>query len=147
MRVEQARVQYDLRLSVGPVADEMPAVFIAHGNGREPVELAGPIGMNPVPGTVITKARGIRDQSVTLEVIAEENRVAAVPGMAEVPDLIAADHDCVVFASQFRLVKREAGGPRQCRERVDEFSGLQPIVAQLVARRSLGELGLQSALG
>src|SRR5205085_6089334 len=91
MGVEQARVQHDLRLAVDPVADEMPAVFIAHGNGREAAELARPIGINSVPRTVVAEARGIGDQPLTLEPVAEEYRLAAVPRVEKIPDYGAAD--------------------------------------------------------
>ena len=44
------------------------------------------------------------------EAIAEKDRFAAVPWVAEVPDLVAAHYDRVIFTCRFRVVQRETAG-------------------------------------
>src|SRR5206468_8733260 len=104
--------------------DEMPAILIAHRQGREAIQLAGPAGVYPVPGAVVAEARCIGNQPIGPEAVPEEDRLAAVPGMTEIPDLVAADDDCVIVARRLRLVEREATRARQGGDRVDELAGL-----------------------
>src|SRR5438270_6433372 len=111
------------------------------------MELACPCRVDAVPRAVIAEARSIGNQPFGLEAVAEEDRLAAVPGVAEVPHLVAADDDRVVPAGGFRLVKRESRGTGQLSNRVDELACFLVVVAKLASGGSLRKLGLKRAFG
>ena len=95
---------------------------------------------------MIAEARRIGDQLAGREAVAEEDRLAAVPGMAEIPDLVAADHDRIIFARRLGLVQREALRQRQVGDGRDEPPGLRRILLELMARSSVRKRRLQRAV-
>ena len=123
----------------------MPAVLVADGQRRKSCQFARPVGVYSVPRAVVAEARGIGDQAGSFETIAEEDRLAAVPGMTEVPDLVAADDDRVIASRRGRLMQREAPGQGQPGDRVDEAAGLLRVALQFAPRSTPGERRLQRA--
>src|SRR4051794_17560244 len=91
----------------------MPAVLVSHRDCRETMELARPLGVDPVPGAVIAEACSVGDQPLGPKLVAEEYGLAAEPRVAKVPDLVTADDDHVILARTLRLVQRETARKRQ----------------------------------
>ena len=141
----QAWIEHQLRFAAGPALHQMPTVTIAHGKGGEAIEAGCPLSIDPVPCAVISEACGIGNQPARLDAVAEEQRLAAVPRVTEVPDLVAADDDGVIVVHRLRLVQREAFRKRQRADRRPELACLGGIEPQFRTRRSLGQLGLQCA--
>jgi hypothetical protein len=65
--------------------------------------------------------------------------------MAEVPHLVAADDDRVIFGGRLGLVEGKALRQRELGDRLDEAAGLLGIGLQFADRCSVGELGLERA--
>lgn len=80
------------------------------------------------------------------QAVTEEDRAGGVPGVAEVPDLVAADNHRVMLARLLRPVEREARGLRQAIEGVQEGAGLGGVARQVGARGADGQLRLEGAV-
>src|SRR5688500_14609827 len=76
-----------------PSLQQFPAVAVSNRQGCELAELCRPVLVNAVARTVIPKTCCVGGETVGLQALAEEDRPAAEPGMAEVPHLVAADQD------------------------------------------------------
>src|SRR5438270_8472468 len=121
--------------------DQVPAVLVADGYRRKALQLLRPLWGDAVPRAVIAEARRIGNEPLRAEAVAEEDRLAAVPGMTEIPHFVAADDDGVISLCGFRLVERETPRAREPRDRVDEPAHLGPIAGQVVRRPSPRKLG------
>src|SRR5690348_16696007 len=65
--------------------------------------------------------------------------------MAEVPYLVAPDHDQVIGADLLRLLEREGAGQGKRGDRAAELPGLRRIAPQQAPRRAFRQLRLQGA--
>ena len=73
------------------------------------------------------EARRIRDEPSRADAVAEEEPAAAVPGMAEIPDLVAPHDDAVEALQLGRVLEREPARERQRREGVEELADLVAV--------------------
>ena len=100
--------------------------------------------VNAVAGAADSEAGCIRGETVGLEAVAEKDRSAAEPGMAEVPDLVTADQDGVVMAGIRRPVQAEAVRKRIYGKRRRNLLRPRCIGPNLLSRRALRQLRLSA---
>src|SRR5687767_15920248 len=93
----KARIKDNGGVDSDPSLQQFPAVAVSNRQGCELAELCRPVLVNAVARTVIPKTCCVGGETVGLQALAEEDRPAAEPGMAEVPHLVAADQDGVVM--------------------------------------------------
>jgi hypothetical protein len=104
IRKGEAGIEDQLCVLTRAAADQVPAVLVADRDGGKVLQLLRPLRRDSVPGAVIAEACGISDQPVSPEAVAEKDRLAAVPGVAEVPNLVAAYDDRVICVRGFGLM-------------------------------------------
>ena len=141
----QTRVQHQCWCARQRAGDQRVRVGVAHGNGGEPLQPARPPAVQAVCGIVIAKAGGVGHQPVGLESYAKEGRLVPVPGMLEVPDLVAADNDRVIGARLAGAVEAEAPGQRQRCECRFECAALALVGGQVGPRRPFWQRRLEQA--
>src|SRR5207248_683793 len=144
-REGEARIEHELGLLSGATVDQMPAVLVADGHRRKALQLLRPLWTDAVPRAVIAEARRIGNEPLRAEAVAEEDRLASVPGMTEIPHLVAADDDGVISLGGLGFMEREAPRARKPRDHVDEPAHLGPIAGELMRGGAFGKLGLQRA--
>src|SRR5205085_8801654 len=128
----QARVEDQRRVGTDAFVYELAGVVIAYRNGLEPPQTLTPALLERRVGVVAAETRRVRDQTIGAPPLAEKGGHAAIPGMVQVPYLVAADDERSKGARVFGRFEREwfsqgqrggSGCERQigrasCRERV-----------------------------
>ena len=144
----QAGVENQRRRAAERGLDEGAGVVVAHRDRLEAGEARGEARIEALGGGLVAEARGIGGEPRRRSALAVEQRMAAVPRVAEVPDLVAADEHEVIAPGGLGVpgpVEIEGRRQRQALEGGEKGAGLARVGAAVLGARRLGQVGGERA--
>jgi len=132
--VQQVGIHDERCIEPRRVPQDPTRVLVTDGDRVESTEPVRPLAPETPLRPVVPEARGIRHELVRPQPLAVEDVGAAVPGVGQVPHLVAPDDDDVIYLEVVRSLQREPRGSGQRGDGAEELCGLPRIPERIHGR-------------
>ncbi len=123
----QHRIEHQRRVEFERIGNDPARIGVAHGDVVEGLELLDPGRFESAGRGMVAEARRIGGAAAGLEPVAIKDRLPAIPGMSQVPHLVAAHQHQIDRIGGLRRVEAERARQRQLLEGGEELAGLAGI--------------------